>query len=109
MKERRKLERFQLRLPAKLEILPEAPQAEKELLELHTSNICSGGAFFRTWNPLAPGTVVMIDLLLEIPNGGFSINGKSLVEMRGRVVRSEHRGMAIAFDRRYKIKLQPKA
>jgi hypothetical protein len=40
MKERRTLERFKLRLPAKIEILSGSQGAEKPLLKLFTSNIC---------------------------------------------------------------------
>jgi hypothetical protein len=108
MKERRTLERFKLRLPAKIEILSGSQGAEKTLLKLFTSNICSGGAFFSVSNPPIQGTAVKVKLLLDIAKFKLPTVSWSLVEVKGTVLRSEPCGMAIAFEPNYKIIPQTK-
>ena len=109
MKERRALERFKLRLPAKIEILSGSKGSEKTVLKLFTSNICSGGAFFRFSKPPLAGTVVKVDLLLDNAKLMLPTVPCSLVEVKGRVLRSEPLGMAVAFDANYKIIPQTKS
>jgi len=96
MEERRKLERFSLSLPAKLE----TPEGS---LLLYTSNVSSDGAFFPTVKPLPAGTSVRISLALSSPQSKSLGDITSLVEITGKVCRSEHGGMAVVFDSRYKI------
>ena len=60
MKEKRRLERFDLKMPAKIEST--TSDQEEKLLDLLTSNISSGGAFFHTTQPLREGSQVKIDL-----------------------------------------------
>ena len=109
MKERRALERFKLRLPAKIEILTEAPTEGKTVLKLFTSNICSGGAFFPSLNPPLRGTVVKVNLILDQAKLRIPSVSWSLVEVRGTVLRSEPFGMAVAFEPDHKITPQSKA
>jgi hypothetical protein len=103
MKERRTLERFKLRLPTKIEIPPESPGAERTVLKLLTTNVCSGGAFFPTTNPPLQGTAVRVSLLLDNLNLKLVVPSWTLVEVSGTVLRSEPSGMAIAFEPDYKI------
>ncbi|MBW2091412.1 MAG: hypothetical protein JRI34_04710, partial [Deltaproteobacteria bacterium] len=63
MREARRLERFDLELPAKLEVLEYDEDKENRTLNLLTRNICSGGAYFYTEQPLSVGTNVKIDLI----------------------------------------------
>ena len=107
MEERRKLDRFQLTLPATLRTLPESLRAETGTLRAHTVDICSGGAFFRTLSPLPQGTRVRIDLIIRSPNSVYFKGGKSILEVKGRVLRSRSTGMAVAFDTRYRIRSFP--
>jgi hypothetical protein len=109
MKERRVLERFKLRLPAKIEILSASQGAEKPVLKLFTSNICSGGAFFPFSNPPIQGTAVKVNLLLDNAKFKLPAVSWSLVEVKGTVLRSEPFGMAIAFEPNYKIIPQTEA
>ena len=62
--ERRGLERVDLKIPAKVQAVSAEPVPEMQ--DLHPSNICSGGAFFRTTQPLPEGTEVKIDLTLNL-------------------------------------------
>jgi len=109
MKERRALERFRLRLPAKIELLSGSQGAEKTVLKLFTSNICSGGAFFPFSNPPLQGTVVKVNLLLDNAKFKLPTVSWSLVEVKGTVLRSEPFGMAVAFEPNYKIIPQAKS
>jgi hypothetical protein len=109
MKERRTLERFKLRLAAKVEILPEPPGAESAVFKLFTSNVCSGGAFFPITNPPLQGTPVKVSLVIDNVHLKPAVASWTLIEVRGRVLRSEPSGMAIAFDPKYKIIPQTKS
>ena len=101
-KEKRKLERFDLQLPAKIE--PVNREGE-EILDLMTSDISSGGAFFHTDQPLPEGTDVKIDLVLpmdelkKLQDEYHQVN----IEIKGTVLRSDPGGMAIYFNKDYSI------
>jgi hypothetical protein len=109
MKERRTLERFKLRLPAKIEILSGSQEGGKTVLRLFTSNVCSGGAFFPFSNPPVQGTQVKVNLLLDYAKLKLPAVSCSLVEVNGTVLRSERLGMAVAFESNYKIIPQTKS
>ena len=101
--EKRKLERFDLKIPAKIEV--KTSDKGEEVLNLLTSDISSGGAFFKTDRLLPEGTKVTIDLTLPIDKmkkirTDFQ---KALLEVTGTVLRSESQGMAICFDKDYLI------
>ena len=64
MKERRRLVRFELEIPGTIELLTQGK--ERGILNLLTSNICSGGAYFHTTKPIPEGTQVKIDLVLPL-------------------------------------------
>ena len=85
-KEKRILERFDLKIPAKIEA--GNSEQEEEKLDLMTKDICSGGAFFYTTQPLAKGTNVKIDLILPL-NRIKELNGdneKAYIEITGTVL-----------------------
>ena len=48
--EKRKLDRFSLEVPAKIEVI--SAEDSKERLDLVTSNVSSGGAYFKASHPL---------------------------------------------------------
>jgi hypothetical protein len=90
--ERRKLERFDLRLPAEITDL----KGDKEIpYHLFTKNICSDGAFFETKkNLLAENSRVSVDL--QVPTG-------VQIKVTGIVLRSEPKGVAVRFDNAYRM------
>ena len=92
MVERRKLERFDLRLPAKIG----EPEREKGVQNnLLTRNICAGGAFFETKKHLlTKKSRVSFDLV--VPTG-------VQIKVTGVVLRSEPTGVAVRFDNDYKM------
>ena len=106
MKERRKLERFTLKLLTKIEMVISGQ--EKRIFDLQTSNICAGGAFFPTTQPIAKGTQVKIDLFLSFDKlktilDKLKLGGQAHIRVKGIVVRSESVGMAVCFDEDYQI------
>jgi hypothetical protein len=90
MKERRKLDRFSLRLLGSVEIVGRNKKGHSVV----TKNISSGGAFFESTTPLPQNTRVKINLI--VPTG-------VQITVGGSVLRSERVGMAIRFDEKYKI------
>ena len=99
--ERRKIERFDLKLPTKLYCTGKGKAQES--IELVTSNVCAGGAYLMTSSPLPKGVRVKIELDLQFGRLNEFRVRPSIVDVSGYVVRSDHQGMAICFDRKYKI------
>jgi hypothetical protein len=102
MKERRKLERFEFEVPARIEGFVSGQR--NEVCDLSTSNICAGGAFFRTTDPLPQGTKVKMNLVLPLDRiqelvGHNRVN----VRVEGTVLRSGSTGMAVSFSEDYQI------
>ena len=105
MKERRRLERFDLKIPATVEFMN--LEHKEKILNLLTSNICSGGAYFDTTQPLPEGTQVKIDLVLPLDKLKKLKDEykQAYIKVTGRVLRSESEAMAICFDEDYQISL----
>jgi Tfp pilus assembly protein PilZ len=99
--EKRKVDRFSLELQALLSINDE--NEKHRSIEVMTGDICSGGAFFRTNTPFSVGTNVKIDLTL--PSDKFKkLGGKrSRINVSGSVIRTNTLGMAVCFDKKYRI------
>lgn len=98
--ERRQLQRFSVKAYAVVKTL--SPGAEK-VFELNTLDISSGGAFFPMEVPLPTGEKVKITLYLSISvlEKIADIPSKTKIETDGEVVRSTHRGVAVAFGKHY--------
>ena len=98
--ERRELERYKLKLSAKIEIL--AP-GKRQVLQLVTSDISANAAYFHMLHPISEG--MRVRLMIKI--GSEVIRKITGFQMRlvteGRVLRSEPTGMAIQFDGNQKI------
>ena len=101
MKDRRKLERFDLKLPAEIVVIGTGQQ--KEVFNLITKNICAGGAFFFATNPLPERTQVQINLTLMIERLKELTGAQGYIKIRGIVKRSEASGMAICFHEDYQM------
>ena len=102
MEERRKLERFCFEVPAKIKVVGSVET--KHMLDLATSNISSGGAFFSTMQTLAEGTKVTVDLILDLDRvRELTGHNYAIVRVNGTIVRSGSSGMAINFDKDYRI------
>lgn len=103
MGERRRLERFDLVMPAVIELINE--RQDERMIHLLTTNICSGGAYFHTNQPLPEGTQVKIDLVLPLENlvKLKKEHKKAFIKVTGKVLRTESEGMVICFDKDYQI------
>lgn len=104
--EKRRLERFDLNIPARIERLDTRPDGgEEAVFDLLTSDICSGGAYFYTPAPLSEGTRVRIDLVLplDLLKRLKSDCHQAYIKLTGTVLRSESGGMAICFNPDYQI------
>jgi hypothetical protein len=101
--ERRRLERFELQTPTRIEVQIEA--GHKDFFSLITRDISSRGAYVNTAQPLPEGLLVKLELLLspEMLRKMVGEMGKAKIRVRGRVIRSDSEGMAIEFESRYKI------
>lgn len=101
--ERRRLERFDLQAPTKIEV--QLDTGHKDVLSLMTRDISSMGAYVQTGRPLPEGVPVKLELLLslELLRKFLGQKGRARIRVRGRVIRSDQEGMAIQFDTKYKI------
>ena len=99
--DRRKVERFDLELPAKLTWT--GKDKEPKSIELMTSNICAGSAFFKTNKPLTVGTDVKLAVILLLAKFKNVKDKISYIDVSGSVTRTDQQGMAICFDKKYEI------
>ena len=103
MRNQRKIERFDLELPATIELLD--VDQERKVYNLLTKNVCSGGAYFYTPQPLPEGTQVKIDLVLPLDKFKKlqDEHKQAYIKVTGKVLLSESEGMAICFDKDFQI------
>jgi hypothetical protein len=103
MKERRKLRRFGMRLPAKIVGYDQGV----ETVELETRDISSDGAFLLTGSPLDAGTKLKLELELPVEKLRQLFDGQRTFNLRikGVVIRKEASGVAVKFTKKYKIDL----
>jgi hypothetical protein len=101
-KEKRKLQRFVVTIPARIK--PEAEAASLPSWQHHfTRDLSASGAFLLTQQPLPVGTTVMVRLLLPPLYNKRSQDKRAQITVRGAVVRIDEDGMGIRFERNYKI------
>lgn len=101
MEDKRAFERFDLKVPIKMRL--EEASSENAEFTFTTSNICAGGAFFRTDSPIPEGTRVYLDFVISIEKLKELLDSQCRVVVGGRVVRREGAGIAIRFDEDYEI------
>ncbi len=101
VKEKRKMERFELKVFSKIQV--ESGRHNTDTIELNTENICSNGAYFKTSKPLPVGTSVSLTMKLKVNSKLKSTINLMAIEVSGKVIRSENDGMAIRFDNGYKM------
>jgi hypothetical protein len=103
MKDKRRLKRFDLKIPATIELMDS--DRKEGIVNLRTSNMCSSGAYFHTTKPLPEGTRVKIDLVLPLDRLKRLEDGckRAYIKITGRVLRSGSKGMAICFDEDYQL------
>ena len=87
----RKIERFELEIPAFLKL---KNGKHNGAIEHKTKNISSKGAFLYAEEPISVGADVNVDLIL--PN-------KSKIKVDGTVIRSGQKGIAVCFNTNFQI------
>jgi len=75
--EKRKMERFDLNLPALLSI--KAESGNTRAFEFMIRDICAGGAFFKTDTPFSVGTDVKMDLIIPLDKLKSGKNNRSRI------------------------------
>jgi len=105
MGERRELERYNLDTPAK--VIVNRGKGDKEVLSLHTRDLSSKGAFIVTDEPVEEGAKLTLEFMLPMDKLMSLIDMQSRVrlEVKGMVVRSNGNGMAVSFNKNYKIEM----
>jgi len=99
--EKRRMERFTIELPAKVSVLDK--KRDNKTIDFLTSNICAGGVFFQTDQPLPVGTEAKINLILPLDTLKKLKGRKACIRLSGTVIRSERGGMAIRFEEDFEI------
>jgi hypothetical protein len=99
--ERRRMERFSLELPTSLLVTSQSEKSEP--IELLTSNICAGGAFYNTEKPLSSGIELRINFIVPLDRLKDIEVKRVSVEVLGWVIRATNQGMAVCFDKKCKI------
>ena len=99
--EKRKMERFNLGMLSQIRIMNGDPFTSP--LELVTKNVCAGGAYFNTENPLPVGAKLSLFMTLQVSENKKTSDKLMSIEIKGTVIRREKDGMAIRFDNGYRI------
>lgn len=99
--DRRHLERFKLQLLSHISV--RGPDKDLKTIKLMTQDVCSGGAFFKTPEPLPVGTQIELDLILKIDRLKELTGKSALVNLSGTIIRTHDQGMAISFDDDFQI------
>ena len=96
MKEQRKYERFQLELPARLEL---NSSERPEIFELQTKDISAAGALLSGTTVQFPtGTRCRLELIVISERIKELTGVQGLIKLEGTIVRSTPDGVAICFD-----------
>jgi c-di-GMP-binding flagellar brake protein YcgR len=100
MHQKRKYERFDLRLSGKIIVLDSGQQ---EIFDVVTNDVSAGGAFLHTTEPIALGTRVKLALTVASEKLMELTGSQGLMRVAGTVVRSNADGMAICFGEEYEL------
>jgi hypothetical protein len=104
MKNKRKFERFEVNVPARIEIPAEDGRTLR--FDLETYDLSAGGTFIKLEKPLSEGCKVKIDIVLSFEElkTATDPNGSLILSTTGYVVRSGPNGVAIRFNENYEFK-----
>jgi hypothetical protein len=99
--EKRKMERFSLELPVYL--IVKNSNRKQETTGFQTINICAGGVFIKTDEPLSVGAEVRLSMILSLERIKKFRGKKSLINVSGSVIRTDEKGMAVCFNEKCTI------
>lgn len=100
MEERRRFERFQLRLPVRMEV---TISGKRQIFDLETKDISAAGVFIETSERFSEGTPVQLSMTLSSNRIQELTGSQSLIKVKGIVVRSAPTGLAVSFAGRREI------
>lgn len=101
---KRKMDRYHLKVPARITVRDKSAATLNEpVFYLTTSNVCAGGAYFKTGRRLQMGTKLDIDMHLTINFPTKTFRKLSCVHVTGRIIRVEDDGMAVQFNKSYRF------
>lgn len=100
--ERRGRQRFLLKIPAELRTTEMSSDVQRGL---YTRDISSQGAFLLTQNHLPEGEHVRLRFFLSIQalKDIVGEDRRITIDVGGRVIRSERKGLAVLFDPEYEM------
>lgn len=101
MIEKRKMHRFAIAVPAI--VRPRNDDSRSAPLNLVCRDVSAAGAFFLTSDALDVGTRVQVVMFLELGDGAQQAAVKARVSVSGIVNRVEKQGMAVCFEKKYKM------
>jgi len=101
MTEKRRFERFNICVPARIEVV--SREEQKEVFELETCNLSAEGIYFDSGKPLVGGSQVKIEIFLKFEElmTPADPDGTLVITATGRVVRTGPEGTAIRFNEDY--------
>ena len=102
--EKRALDRYNLSLPATVEVLEGQKGEANRVLSVVTQDVSAGGAYLQADQPIAEGTPVRLELVLEIDQIKKLTGKHAHIQVSGVVVRSGSGGVAVKFEDKYRIK-----
>ena len=100
MEERRRFERFQLRLSVRMEV---TISGKRQIFDLETKDISAAGVFIETSERFSEGTPVQLSMTLSSDKIRELTGSQSLIKVKGIVVRSAPTGLAVGFAGRREI------
>jgi len=100
VEERRRFERFQLRLPVRMEV---TISGKRQIFDLETKDISAAGVFIETSERFSEGTPVQLSMTLSSDKIRELTGSQSLIKVKGIVVRSAPTGLAVGFAGRREI------
>ena len=103
MLEKRKMDRYALRLPATIRVMSNEDDNGSQTYEVMTSDVSAGGAFFETETPLAEGTQIKVRMVLSIESIKKMTGKQAVVNVSGHVLRVGHKGIAVCFNPNYRM------
>ena len=103
MADKRKFERFEFNITARIEILTQ--EREVEILDLETNSLSAGGIFFKDGGTLPKGSQVKTEIVLHFEELKTPANpeGTLVIAATGHVLRSGPEGVAICFNENFDI------
>ena len=94
--DRRKYERFEIGLPARMETIF---SYKKHVFDVVTRNISASGAFVSTNSPFSEGLSIKMTITNQNKRIAELTGSHSLIECEGYIVRSTPTGIGICFNK----------